>query len=519
MNRVKKIVSIVLILLLMFTSISAAVSFSSVDQSSQELLRGSFEKKTWYVDDNGTADFTTVQEAVDAASPGDTIYVYSGLYIENIIVNKTVKLIGEDKNTTVLDGNDTEDTLYISGTHVEITGFTIQRAGRSSFINDFLIDLHGDHAHIHHNLFIDSKYGVIGLKESDDHLIEYNHFNTPSHKSAHTCIEFFESSRTEISNNVFTDVGMAILITGGSYDCIIRDNTMIRPIWGIQFNGAEGCAAYRNYIVDAHKGITHFAYSEMNAIYENTIKDCDWGIYSLLSGPPGTQLEAWSMAFHNNLINNNITFTQGGGTDWYAPYPAGGNYISTYGNYTDDPRDDYHGPNQDIPGSDGIYDESFQDKDRYPYVHEDGWKNRSIDPTLIVLGGFDWTTNVNYIMEPGEIRDYRFYVLNAGNTGPVRWRITEFPDFGSWDFDQESGRVTPEDGLVRVNFTITAPTEKETKFYGSLKIINEDNPDNYWILQADLATPIIHPFILLMERMYDFFEEILDYFQGIIKNI
>lgn len=35
---------------------------------------------TWVVDDDGTADFATIQEAVDAAAPGDVILVLSGTY-------------------------------------------------------------------------------------------------------------------------------------------------------------------------------------------------------------------------------------------------------------------------------------------------------------------------------------------------------------------------------------------------------------------------------------------------------
>ena len=35
---------------------------------------------TIYVDDDGGADYTTIQAAIDAANSGDTVYVYSGIY-------------------------------------------------------------------------------------------------------------------------------------------------------------------------------------------------------------------------------------------------------------------------------------------------------------------------------------------------------------------------------------------------------------------------------------------------------
>ncbi|MDY6965908.1 MAG: NosD domain-containing protein, partial [Halobacteriota archaeon] len=51
---------------------------------------------TWTVDDSGGADFTKIQDAVNAASAGDTIIVYSGTYYENVIVDKQLTLRGVD---------------------------------------------------------------------------------------------------------------------------------------------------------------------------------------------------------------------------------------------------------------------------------------------------------------------------------------------------------------------------------------------------------------------------------------
>jgi pectin methylesterase-like acyl-CoA thioesterase len=54
------------------------------------------EPKTWYVDDDKQdypdADFTRIQDAVDAASAGDTIIVRDGTYTENVDVNKRLTI-------------------------------------------------------------------------------------------------------------------------------------------------------------------------------------------------------------------------------------------------------------------------------------------------------------------------------------------------------------------------------------------------------------------------------------------
>ena len=55
---------------------------------------------TIYVDDSGGADYTSIQEAINNAEEGATVYVYMGTYYENIFINKTLSLIGEKRNIT-----------------------------------------------------------------------------------------------------------------------------------------------------------------------------------------------------------------------------------------------------------------------------------------------------------------------------------------------------------------------------------------------------------------------------------
>ena len=54
---------------------------------------GARAAKTYIVDISGGGDFTSIQEAIDNASSGDTIYVWEGEYFENIVVNKSISLI------------------------------------------------------------------------------------------------------------------------------------------------------------------------------------------------------------------------------------------------------------------------------------------------------------------------------------------------------------------------------------------------------------------------------------------
>ena len=81
----------------------------------------SFGGKTIYVGGNGPGNYSKIQEAINDSSDDDTVYVYNGTYNENVIVNKSIDLIGEDKNTTKIKG-----CVYISADYVIFSNFTLQ---------------------------------------------------------------------------------------------------------------------------------------------------------------------------------------------------------------------------------------------------------------------------------------------------------------------------------------------------------------------------------------------------------
>ena len=70
--------------------------------------------------------YPTIQEAINVAFRGESIFVSSGVYFENVVVNKTVSLIGENKSNTVIDGNGTGIVVKVVAHCVNVGGFTIQ---------------------------------------------------------------------------------------------------------------------------------------------------------------------------------------------------------------------------------------------------------------------------------------------------------------------------------------------------------------------------------------------------------
>lgn len=82
------------------------------------------DKTIVHVDDDNDVDYNTISEAANNSGSGDTIYVYNGTYQENVFVDKSVSLIGENKNTTFILGM----VVFYDTINVEISGFTFTKS-------------------------------------------------------------------------------------------------------------------------------------------------------------------------------------------------------------------------------------------------------------------------------------------------------------------------------------------------------------------------------------------------------
>ncbi|MEM2703360.1 MAG: NosD domain-containing protein [Candidatus Bathyarchaeia archaeon] len=75
-------------------------------------------------------DYILISDAINAVEEGGIVYVRSGIYRENIRLNKSIKLIGEHPETTIIDGgchSHALDIYNIKG-YVEVQGFTFRNA-------------------------------------------------------------------------------------------------------------------------------------------------------------------------------------------------------------------------------------------------------------------------------------------------------------------------------------------------------------------------------------------------------
>ena len=139
-------------------------------------------------------DYSSIQEAVNAANLGDTIFVENGTYYENVVVNKTLWLTGEDKETTFIDGNRTGTVVKIEGDNVAVRGFTIQNGDTGiSAIGNY----HGHN--ISNNIVTNNTKGIYYVISSNDTISGNN-------ITDNNCgVWFSRSSNNTLSGNLMND--------------------------------------------------------------------------------------------------------------------------------------------------------------------------------------------------------------------------------------------------------------------------------------------------------------------------
>ncbi len=145
--------------------------------------------------------YSTIQQAIFEASPGDAIQVASGMYYEHITVDKDyLKIIGASSSPTIIDGNmengPDNAVVYITGKEVFLSHLIIRNCPDSSGIA-----IHGENATIIESSVMNNSVGILlsanniqvtknniynnvqglGMQSVENCLIYYNNFFNNTH--------------------------------------------------------------------------------------------------------------------------------------------------------------------------------------------------------------------------------------------------------------------------------------------------------------------------------------------------
>jgi parallel beta-helix repeat protein len=287
---------------------------------------------TLYVNTTGSGGvYTSIQEAINNANNGDTVFVYSGTYYENLVVEKTINLTGEDMNTTIIDGGGDGNVVHINASLVKLSNFTIINSGSggreagikvtsgqntiynntitNNYSGIYLKD-HGDENNISSNTIILNEISGIKLDNVFRNSISFNDIIQNN-----VGIHIYSSAHyTVVSNNDIHENEMYGIYLYNSRSCSITNNSFFKNgiiIFGsmIQFwnthsiedNTASGKPIYYYKDMD---GVT-----VPNDAAEVILANCTNFTISNILTPgigPGVELGFCS---NNTIINNNISFS------------------------------------------------------------------------------------------------------------------------------------------------------------------------------------------------------------------
>jgi parallel beta-helix repeat protein len=238
----------------------------------------------------------TISEAVTHASSGDTVFVQSGIYHENVLIDRSLLILGEDSENTVVIGEggaNSGNVFTLAADGITVSGFTIRSVDysvASQYANG--VNIKGDNCTVQGNDISNTFWGVLCAIQSSTSITQNN--ITRNLKEG---IRFYGGSLNTISGNYIAgNKASGVAIEG--YSNVISRNTIINNTRGLGL-GSSYSVVFGNLIADNGESGIYFAGSN-NTVAANQISNGGWGVYfpSFFGAPNGNKF------IHNNFVDN-----------------------------------------------------------------------------------------------------------------------------------------------------------------------------------------------------------------------
>ena len=217
--------------------------------------------RTYIVDDNGFANYKTIQAAVVVANNGDTIYVKPGTYKEEVILNKSVTimpLLGES-DPIILNGDGLKTGITITSNGCSLDGLTLQNYAGSA------VSVLSDGNTIKNNVFEDASPAIMILG-SNKNSINENHI-----KKCEGGVALRDNSNDNIiQKNEIAGSNISIFLGNVRKNSIVG-NKISDTFWGIWVDNSSNIEINGNDVASKNYGILLFNSSGIN-VTDSTVQ-------------------------------------------------------------------------------------------------------------------------------------------------------------------------------------------------------------------------------------------------------
>jgi len=311
---------------------------------------------------NTGLNYSTIQDAIDAAETldGHTIFVEAGAYYETLVVYKSLTLIGENRELTIIKRpiwlwpTGGLNAIEVTADNVSIINFTI---GAREFIDIYYcqfekgVCLFSNGNNISHNIITYNDLGI-WLNSSSHNTIVGNNFIL-----SRLCIRLDNSHYNIIAENSMFEPKVYfeayVYLNSSSYNSIVENNWLGTPLYGVVLDNSSDNRITGNNIGGYYDGIYYYHYDcdviRLNASSNNIIMD-----NVLEGGGLGAGIGLYASSNNNTIAANRISkclyagimlcdssfnnisrnqITQLGGTlYWYTIYGVGIQLINSSNN-------------------------------------------------------------------------------------------------------------------------------------------------------------------------------------------
>ena len=259
-EKMKKKAAIITCFFFLF-SIANAGFTNPLGENTKVVINGN----TLYVGGSGPNNYTSIQDAINDASDGDTIFVYNGTYRENVVIDKSITLLGEDRNATIIDGEREDNVVNITAPSVIVSNFTITNS--SSYYISAGIKICNSNCVISNcNIFYNLDYGIWIISSSNNVVVNCN----ISYNKLEGGVLIEKSFNNRIVNCVFMSNGQGgITLLHSHNDAISNSIFLSNEACGVRISSSNNetvsnCKFIRDGLYVQGDNLSHFLHEIKN---------------------------------------------------------------------------------------------------------------------------------------------------------------------------------------------------------------------------------------------------------------